>query len=78
MIISYVFGEYRFLGWYFWCWNSEKNLEDIEVACYKIEGLKVSVFSSALTIHKRIQGQKELGDSDTIDNRFQQLLMVSN
>lgn len=28
--------------------NLEKNLEDIEVVCYKIEGLKVSVFSSAL------------------------------
>ena len=32
----------------FFLLNLEKNLEDTEVVCYKIEGLKISVFSLAL------------------------------
>ena len=64
MMTNYVFGEYRFLVDFFML-NLEKNLEGIEVVSYKIEGLKFSVFFSCYlpSISKRIQGQKELGNS---------------
>lgn len=59
--------------------KSRENLEDTEVVCCKIEGQKVSVFSSSLN-SPYVKECKDRRDWEIValtDNRFQQLLTIS-